>query len=486
MTRPNAWRSTTSRLILIYGALFAAWGLVLVGVIQWETTRYLNTVIDQMLEQRMHYLANTETSRLPATVDAAVTIDPHGVMSVGLFDATGKALAGNIARMPVELAADSKVRLLAHGLPRPDRDGSHVRARALATRLADGRVLVIAKDNSTVDGLGAVVWRALLWAVSLTVIPGLLGGFLLRRGPERRIRALQQATDPIRQGDLTKRLPVSRRGDEVDVLAAIVNTMLDEIERLMNEVKGVCDNIAHDLRTPLTRLRARLYRAQQQLAEQPEAALVEASIIDIDQVLGRFRALLRVSELEDGRRNACFAEVDLGGVLQQVHEFYAPVAEDRCQPFVLDIEPTATVRGDAHLLFEALANLVGNAIKFTPAGGEVRLRARMDSRGPRITILDHGPGIPAHERDAVTRRFYRGDNSRTAPGSGLGLSIVSAIVRLHGFALDIGEAKEDTGARIALYCYTVNPGEVPGTCLSRTVAPEPVDAARIQPMPTIG
>ncbi|WP_266170929.1 sensor histidine kinase [Dyella subtropica] len=466
--RPNAWRSTTSRLILIYGALFAVWGLVLVGVIQWETTRYLNTVIDQMLEQRMQYLANSDAQRLPSAVDAASAIDPHGIMSVGLFDASGHAIAGNIAHIPSELAADGQVRLLARGMPRPDRDASRVRARALATRLSDGRVLVIAKDNSTVDGLGVIVWRALLWALSLTIIPGLFGGFLLQRGPEKRIRDLQQATEPIRQGDLAKRLPVSKRGDELDVLAGIVNTMLGEIERLMNEVKGVCDNIAHDLRTPLTRLRARLYRAQQQLSEQPEAALVEASIEDIDAVLGRFRALLRVSELEDSHRNACFAEVDLGRVLQQVHEFYAPVAEDRGQPFALEVEPMQPVRGDAHLLFEALANLVGNAIKFTPNGGQVRLRARMDSRGPRVDILDSGPGIPADERDAVTRRFYRGDNSRTTRGSGLGLSIVSAIVRLHGYALDIGDAA--TGARITLYCYPVKPGEVPGTCLSRAVS----------------
>lgn len=467
MTRPNAWRSATTRLIVIYGALFAVWGLVLVGVIQWETTRYLNTVIDQMLVQRMHYLATTDMQRLPSAVDAAATLDPHGIMSVGLFDAAGTPLAGNISQRPAELPADDKVRLLPKGMPRADRDAGTVRARALASRLPDGRVLVIAKDTSTIDGLGAIVWRALLWAVSLTIIPGLAGGFLLRRGPERRIRALQDASEPIRQGDLSKRLPISGRGDELDVLAGIVNAMLGEIERLMSEVKGVCDNIAHDLRTPLTRLRARLYRAQQQLDGHPEAALVEASIVDIDAVLGRFRALLRVSELEDSHRSACFDEVDLGDVLQQVHDFYAPVAEDRGQPFVLDVESLARVRGDAHLLFEALANLVGNAIKFTPSGGAVRLRARMDSRGPRVDILDSGPGIPADERDAVTRRFYRGDNSRTTPGSGLGLSIVSAIVRLHGFALDIGDAA--TGARITLYCYPVKAGEVPGTCLSRTV-----------------
>ena len=465
--RPNAWHSATSRLILIYGALFTLWGSVLVGVIQWETTNYLNKVIDQMLQQRMHYMASTEPERLAATVEAASAIDPHGIMSVGLFDKEHRPVAGNIDRLPMSLPQDGQIHLLQHGLPRPDRDAERVRARGLATKLPNGDILVIAKDISTVDGIGAIIRRALLWGISLTIIPGLLGGFLLRRGPEKRIRALQKATEPIRQGDLSKRLPVSRRGDEVDQLAGIVNTMLGEIERLMNEVKGVCDNIAHDLRTPLTRLRARLYRTQHQLEGQPEEALVEACLVDIDEVLTRFRALLRVSELEDRNRAACFDEVDVGQVLRQVHEFYAPVAEDRGQPFELEVQPLSPIRADAHLLFEALANLVGNAIKFTPAGGKVSLRASMDKRGPRIDIVDSGPGIPTDEREAVTRRFYRGDNSRTTAGSGLGLSIVSAIVRLHGYALDIGEAS--SGARLTLYCYALAPGEKPGTCLSRSV-----------------
>ncbi|WP_114240652.1 ATP-binding protein [Dyella sp. C9] len=465
--RPNAWHSATSRLILIYGVLFALWGFVLVCVIQWETTRYLNSVIDQMLMQRMHYIASTDPERLPTTVDAASAIDPHGIMSVGLFDRDHRPVAGNIDHLPVSLPRDGQVHLLKHGLPRPDRDAERVRARGLASMLPNGDILVIAKDTSTIDGIGAIIRRALLWGVSLTVIPGLLGGFLLRRGPAKRIRELQEATDPIRQGDLSKRLPVSRRGDELDQLAAIVNTMLGEIERLMSEVKGVCDNIAHDLRTPLTRLRARLYRTQQQLEGAPEAALVESCMVDIDAVLTRFRALLRVSELEDRNRAACFDEVDVGQVLRQVHEFYAPVAEDRGQPFELEVQPLSPIRADAHLLFEALANLVGNAIKFTPPGGTVSLRASMDKRGPRVDIIDSGPGIPADERDAVTRRFYRGDNTRSTTGSGLGLSIVSAIVRLHGYALDIGEAS--AGARLTLYCYALAPGEKPGTCLSRTV-----------------
>ncbi len=466
--RSKRWHSTSSRLILIYGALFVVWGAVLMGMIQWETTRYLNTVIDQMLQQRMHYIASTDPTRLAATVDAAAAIDPHGIMSVGLFDKDHQPLAGNIDHLPTSLLRDGQVHLLKHGLPRPDRDAERVRARGLATTLPDGNILVIAKDISTIDGIGAIIRRALLWGISLTIIPGLLGGFLLRRGPERRIRALQKATDPIRRGDLSKRLPISRRGDELDQLAGIVNTMLGEIERLLSEVKGVCDNIAHDLRTPLTRLRARLYRTQQQIGGKPEAALVESCIVDIDEVLSRFRALLRVSELEDRHRAACFDEVDVGQVLRQVHEFYMPVAEDRGQVFDLDIQSPAPARADAHLLFEALANLVGNAIKFTPSGGRVSLRVSMDKRGPRVDVVDSGPGIPADERDAVMRRFYRGDNSRTTGGSGLGLSIVSAIVRLHGYALVIGDGSSN-GACLTLYCYPLAPEEKAGTCLSRSV-----------------
>lgn len=455
----DVWRAATSRLILIYGALFVVWSVVLLGAIQWESSRYLTHVIDQIVSQRMQYLMQTDTARLPQAVDAAGTLDPHGILSAGLFDPQGRSLAGNIASLPQGLVADGRLHLLPKGVLRTDRLRRDISARAMARRLPDGDLLVLAKDTSTIDGLGAIIRRTLLWGLSLTVIPGLLGGLLLSRGPARRIRAIQLATEPIQRGDLTKRLPVSRRGDELDVLAGIVNTMLGEIERLMGEVKGVCDNIAHDLRTPLTRLRARLYRAQQQLDGRPQAALVEACVADIDAVLTRFRALLRVSELEDSHRSGCFSEVDLACVLQQVHAFYAPLAEDCGLRFALELAALAPLRGDAHLLFEAFANLVGNAIKFTPAGGRVLLRARMEQSGPRVDVLDGGPGIPSGERDAVTRRFYRGDNSRSTPGSGLGLSIVSAIVRLHGYALEIGDG-EGSGACISMHCLTASAGAV--------------------------
>ncbi|APG03381.1 histidine kinase [Luteibacter rhizovicinus DSM 16549] len=446
----DAWRSATSRLILIYGALFAIWCVVLLGVVQWEASRYLSNVVDGMLAARIHYLEGTDPRRLPATVEAASQIDVQGFMWVGLFDAQGKRLAGNIESVPQDLTDEGVVHSIRASLVDPRRN-TPTRARGVTRVLSDGTRLVVAKESATIDGVGAIIRRGLLWGLSLTLIPGVLGGILIARGPARRIRAIQRAMEPIREGDLSVRLPVSRGGDEVDLLASTVNTTLGEIERLLGEVKGVTDNIAHDLRTPLTRMRTRLYRLQQQFDGKPEGDQLDACVAEIDTVLSRFRALLRVSELEDRQRSACFETLDLGDVLRNVHEFYAPLAEDRGQVFELDVGRLPPLRGDPQLMFEAFANLVGNAIKFTPDGGAVRLIASTDPTGDaRIDIADTGPGIPPNEREAVFRRFYRSDETRTKPGCGLGLAIVSAIVRLHGFSLSVGGTEK--GAVFSVVC----------------------------------
>jgi len=229
--------------------------------------------------------------------------------------------------------------------------------------------------------------------------------------------------------------------------------MLDRIERLMHEVKGVCDNIAHDLRTPLTRLRAQLYRIRQQSAtDSAQAEALDQAIGETDTLMARFRGLLRISELEDRQRRAGFVQLDPQGLLVELHDFYLPLAEDG--GIRLELEQPAqlpALHGDRELLFEALANLVGNAIKFTPEGGRVRVLATQDDQGLHIAIEDSGPGIPEEERTAVLKRFYRSEEGHRHPGFGLGLSIVAAIVDLHGFGLEVG-ASELGGARLALHC----------------------------------
>ncbi len=449
------WRSATTRLILIYGAFFVLWTIVLIGAVYWETSRYLSHVVDDILDQRAAYLTSVERDRLPAAMEATGALDLRGVMSLGLFAADGHYLDGNIERLPANLFADGVIRALPDGLQRRGRDHRQA-ARGLAIRLPGGEQLVIARDTSVMDQVSVILRHALLWGLSLTVIPGLLGGLLLSRGPLRRVREIETAIEPIARGDLGRRLPVSGRGDEVDMLAAIVNRMLGEIERLIGEVKGVCDNIAHDLRTPLTRLRAQLHRLQHNAGRgEDDAPTLECCITDVDALLDRFRALLRISELEDLRRRSGFADVDLGEILRQVHELYVPLAEDNGIAFGFEAPGPASIHADPHLLFEAFSNLVANAIKFTPNGGAVCLRAYCVSQGTRVEISDSGPGIPGDERDAVLQRFYRSESGRetSTPGYGLGLSIVAAIVRLHGFRLQIGESSSG-GARVSVECWS--------------------------------
>ncbi len=452
------WRPSTGRLILIYGGFFLAWTVLLIGMINWQTATYLEHIVDNILVQRLHFLASIDRERLPSILAATSSLDLPGTMSSGLFDANGGYLSGEIDRLPPDLPQDGQVHELPRGVEHINGTPSS-RPRGVAWRLDDGRILLLVRDYRTVDRVGTIIRNSLFWALTLALIPGLLGGYLLSRGPLRRVRGIETAVAPIMRGDLGVRLPISNRRDEVDMLASIVNRMLDRIESLLGEVKGVSDNIAHDLRTPLTRLRAQLYRLQRDTsADDARSGTIERCIADTDNLLNRFRALLRISELEDIRRRAGFGEIDLRDKLRRVHELYAPLAEDKRIEFTVEL-PAAlvAVSADGDLLFEAISNLVDNAIKFTPAGGHVALRALDDKSGPRIDVIDSGPGIPAAEREAVLHRFYRtkvcrNEHECEAPGFGLGLSIVSAIVKLHDYRIEIADADGAPGTRMTIFC----------------------------------
>jgi len=442
------WRSSTTRLLVAYGALFVAWSIILIAAIRWQTSHYLDGVVDRILEQRAHYLASVDRAHLPPLLNATAQLDLQGAMSAGLFDAQGHYVTGDIDRLPERLDVDGLVHDLPGGVRRVS--GEHAsRIRAVALRLDDGSIMLLARDYGVIDRVGTIIRSALLWALSLVLIPGLLGGYLLSRGPLRRVRRIQTAIEPVMRGDLGTRLPVSGRRDELDMLASIVNRMLDQVERLLGEVKGVSDSIAHDLRTPLTRLRAQLHRVQQMsAADDPRHGLVERCIVDADALLDRFRALLRISELEDIGRRAGFAEVDLADTLRRVHELYAPLAEEKQVDFTLAAEELPPLRADGHLLFEAIGNLVDNAIKFAPRGGHVRLRGAHDDGRVRVDVFDNGPGVAVGEREAVLRRFYRSRDADAA-GHGLGLPLVAAIARLHGCDFTIGD-NDGRGARMSL------------------------------------
>ncbi len=448
-------RATSTRIIAAYGLLFVIWSSAVISFIYWESSRYLRTVIDEIIAQRMSYIAGVAPGQLPQAMNLITAMG--NLTQGGLFDEQGRHLAGSLPRIPDGVPIDgeivelSNVATTAYGGAGP---AVIPHVRAVAKRLPSGELVVLARDAKVVDRIGNIIGGALLWGLSLTIIPGLVGGFLLARGPRRRIEKISLSTEPIIRGDFSQRLPVSSRQDELDMLTSIVNRMLGEIERLVGEIKGVCDNIAHDLRTPLTRLRAQLHRLRQQTPDDDvRSATLERCIIDTDALLDRFRALLRISELEYLHRRAGFDSVDLSATLRQLHELYAPLAEDKGVRFSLDIAEPLEVRADAGLMFEAMSNLVSNAIKFTPAGGEVRLRANLAAAGVQVDVVDSGPGIPAEERDSVLQRFYRSENTRDVEGFGLGLSIVAAIVRLHGFQLEIAAARSDCGTRVSLRCW---------------------------------
>ena len=315
-------------------------------------------------------------------------------------------------------------------------------------RLGDGRLLVLGYDIDELDEVQDIVVRALSLGLAPAVLLSLAGGVVLARRGQRRIAAVHEAVGRIMQGQLRERLPVRGASDELDKVAAAVNGMLDRIEQLVEEIRGVGDSIAHDLRTPLTRVRTRLERSRDEARTREEfQAAADRAITSVDQALAVVSAVLRIGEIEHGKRRAAFGPVDLAGVLRDAAELYEPVAEEKDVALRVRLLPSdgpapdCDILGDRDLLLEAVGNLVDNAIKFTPAGTAVTLSLRGGPDGTRMSVADQGPGILPAERERVLQRFYRTEKSRTVEGSGLGLSLVAAVVTLHGFRLRIGAAR---------------------------------------------
>uniref|UniRef100_UPI00258C8D2F sensor histidine kinase n=1 Tax=uncultured Methylobacterium sp. TaxID=157278 RepID=UPI00258C8D2F len=286
-----------------------------------------------------------------------------------------------------------------------------------------------------------------------TLVLSGLGGLVLAGRARRRLATTEVAVAEVMRGDLGRRLPVGRANDEFDRLAGTVNRMLDEIEHLVHEVQSVGDAVAHDLRTPLTRLRARLERSREQATSVAELhAAIDQGLAWIDQTLAMVTAVLRIGEIEHGRRRAGFAPVDLGEVVREAAEFFEPVAEDKDVALALAVDSgLPPVEGDRDLLFEAVSNLIDNAVKFTPASGTVRVAYAASEAGRAVVVSDTGPGIPEAERAQVFRRFYRAEPARHTPGHGLGLGLVAAIARMHGFSV-AADVAPGGGARFTLLC----------------------------------
>jgi signal transduction histidine kinase len=427
-------RTSTFRLALIYMVLYAGSVLILLGFIYWSTVTYMFDQTDATIRAEITGLAEQYRQRglngLEKTISERMERDPDGSSVYLIASPSRQPLAGNLSPWPdATPAADGWLEFEFQDA----RAGGRVfQARARAFMLEDGLHLLVGRDTRELKATQQLITRALLWGVAMTLALALLGGVLMSRGMLRRIEVINQTSRQIMAGDLSQRIPIRGSGDELDQLAGNLNRMIDEIERLMDGIRHVSDNIAHDLRTPLTRMRNRLEQLQLDLDDgSPHRVQVEQGISDADQLLTTFAALLRIARIEAGGHAAAFASVDLSALVHDAAELYEALAEEKQLRFSMQADESIALEGDRDLLFQALINLLDNAVKYTPAGGEVSLQLKRTGNTADITVSDTGIGIAEHERDKVGQRFYRLESSRSTPGSGLGLSLVKAVARLH-------------------------------------------------------
>jgi signal transduction histidine kinase len=453
------WYTSTSRWLVGYTALFGILLISLVGFVAWTANDSIEDDTDSILKWQLVYFDSLPDEALPGAIYQRLEHERMHTNYYGLYMADGQYVAGDMLVPPPNLALTRTGRTLEHPL-RLLSGGPSPIVRAMGEVRPNGMHLVVARDMSHVLRIRQLVIRTLVVGGVVGMLAALAAGFVLGMRQIRRVREIRSATLAIARGDLAQRLPVAG-SDEIDMLAQLVNHMLDEVERLMTEVKGACDGIAHDLRTPLVHLHAMLARIaeRESLKSDAEGAgMLEHARTETGTLLERFRAMLRISEIGTLKRRGGFAAVDLAPLIQDLADLYEPLAESREVNWSVKVEPVPEIRGDRALLFEAFSNLIDNALKFAPPGGAVRVTLRATRQGPLVEVADNGSGIARNERAAVLQRFYRGDTVRHLAGSGLGLSIVAAVLRLHDFTLDIDEAPDmgragGPGTRMSVECW---------------------------------
>lgn len=405
----------------------------------WHTN--IQQVRTDLIRSDANRLSNLFARQGPPALAAAIDSQVHGVndgvRKIMLFMAPdGTRLAGNLPDWP-------------EGVPDRDGlcqvtisiDGVERNVELVRVTLEDGYVLLVASNLNRFQKLERLFAYGLLGCAVAVLLSAALGGVLIRRALLARVQSISQTSASIIEGKLSHRLPEPHDGDELQQLTRTVNRMLDQIEQLVTGVQDVSNAIAHDLRTPLSELRARLEELSVARPSGEETfAEIDAAIDDVDRVMGIFNALLRLSEIDSGSRRSGFIRVDLAALGAEVTEFYAPVAELKDIALGFDGPPTLAALGVPVLLAQALGNMVDNALKYAPLRGAIAISARrLDDTSIEIVVADNGPGIPAHERTRVIERFYRVDTSRGTPGVGLGLSVVSAVARLHGGTLTLAD-----------------------------------------------
>ena len=483
--------SSSARLAMLYAALFALSSTLLLGTVYWASAGYLSSQTNAGIDTEIELLA--ERYRSSSLRDLVRLIDQRisrgSALVYVLADPLGRRIAGNLVRWP-DAATVQRGRKdwFEFELHDPEAGAKHSSpARAKVFTLRGGFHLLVGRDIRELEAVQDAMLRAMGWGLLVTVALSLLGAMVMARGTSAKIEAINSTCRDIMAGNLHRRVPEDGSGDDFDQLSAGLNQMLARIQELMNDVRATSDNIAHDLRTPLTRLRNRLENIAKQYTSTQLRADAQAAVDEAESLLATFSALLRIAQVEHGARDAASAgsdspRVDLPQLAQDAFELYEPMAEDAGISLHLDLGGTGDIKratpvwvgADRDLLFQALANLLDNALKFTPRGGQVNLSLYGAPEGLQLVVEDNGPGIPAQSRAHVFKRFYRAETSRYRPGNGLGLSLVAAVAQRYGIHIELEDRAPGLAVRLAF------PGETTTTPNTRSPAPA-AEAAQAGP-----
>ena len=441
-TKPGLLQTQAFRIVLVYVLLFAFSVTALLGFTYWNTRRTLDGQTDRIIEAEITGLSEEyQHFSLPGLVETVRARAPHAGQAIYLLvDSLHHYVAGNLDSWPQITAAPGE--MIEFDYERPINGKQEARrARGRVILVPGGFALLVAQDVHDRYLTERMFTTTLPWTVLLILVLGAAGGGLMSRNMLRRLDTINRTSGEIIAGDLTRRVPLTGSGDEFDALSENLNRMLDRIERLMKGMREVTDSVAHDLRTPLNRLRNRLeesaarLNASGTLKSEVGAGEIERAIAETDQLIATFNALLLIAETDAGTTRAAMSPLNLGEVAADVAELYEPLAEENKVALLLLPGPSAGIEGNRSLIAQALANLVDNAIKYTPAGGQVRIRTAVTEAGVELSVADSGPGIPLADRPRVTERFVRLEASRNSPGTGLGLSLVAAVAHYHNAEL---------------------------------------------------
>ena len=453
-------RTTAFRLTLVYLLIFILFAVSLLGYFALNTRRLITEQITNRVKSEITGLRDQYEQggirRLLAVAELRARRPGSNLLLV--TTPTGQQLAGNVGSLePGVLDRPGWYEISYRRIEAPD-EAEH-RALVQVVELPDGFRLLVGRDLEERERIYAIISNAGRWSFALVVVLGLAGGFFVSRRVLKRIDAMTGTAQTIMAGDLAGRLPVAGTGDELDRLAEHFNAMLERIEALMRGLKEVSDNIAHDLKTPLTRLRNRCEQALRGAKSTADyRAALESTIVESDELIRTFDALLMIARAESGQARDNMTEFDAAEIARDVCDLYEPLAEEKGVALQVDAPAAAPVRGNRELVSQALANLVDNAIKYAGPetskmnGTRAEIVVRTSADGERITlaVADRGPGIAENDRRRAVERFVRLEQSRSEPGSGLGLSLASAVARLHGGELRLEDNRPGLRSVISL------------------------------------